>query len=221
MLFFGFLFQHYRLIDLPREVPYLDFLAPGVAVMTVLFGASQSGIGWIRDLQSGFLSRMLVTPAPPECILAGKLIADAVRLMLQASVVLLMAVILGVRLYPMPGAVIVAAVGLLLFALAFSSLSCAIALRTQAQEAMATFVHLANMPLLFTSSVLVPRRQMPAWLEEISEVNPLTLTVEALRSALLFGESPSSFATLVPLGLLVIALFLVASAQMRCTAIND
>ena len=53
---------------------------------------------------------------------------------------------------------------------------------------MATFVHLVNMPLLFTSSALVPARQMPDWLAAISRVNPLTLTVDVSRDALLFGE---------------------------------
>lgn len=57
---------------------------------------------------------------------------------------------------------------------------------------MASFVHLANMPIFFTSTALVPVKQMPAWLESIAVWNPLTLVVEPLREALLFGTSTLS-----------------------------
>lgn len=215
MLFFGFLFQRFPVGDL--GVGYLDFLAPGVSVMTVLFGASQAGIGWIRDLQTGFLPRMLSTPASPAAILAGKVLADVSRLLLQAAAVLGLALLLGVRLHPEPGA---AAGGLLcvaLFAGAFSCLSCAVALRARAQEAMATYVHLVNMPLLFTSTALVPGRHMPDWLAAVSRVNPLSLTVESWRGALLAGEIPSGLAVAILAGLLVV-LFFLALAQMRGAA---
>jgi ABC-2 type transport system permease protein len=82
---------------------------------------------------------------------------------------------------------------------------------------MATYVHLVNMPLLFTSTALVPRREMPAWLAAVAHWNPLTLTVDAWRGALLTGETPS-LATLLALAGLAVALFLLALAQMRSAA---
>ncbi|HEV7519045.1 MAG TPA: ABC transporter permease, partial [Thermoanaerobaculia bacterium] len=129
MLFFGFLFQRFPLTDLPRGLSYLDFLAPGVSVMTVLFGASQAGIGWVRDLQTGFLPRLLRTPASPAAILAGKLLADVARLLLQALAVLGLALLLGARLRLAPGAAVLGLACIALFGLAFASLSCALALR--------------------------------------------------------------------------------------------
>jgi ABC-2 type transport system permease protein len=215
MGFFGFLFQRYRLVDLGDDVAYLDFLTPGVCAMTVLFGASQSGIGWIRDLQTGFLPRMLNTPASHHALLAGKLLADVLRLLGQAVVVLLLALSLGARLSPSWGAIPLAALGLALFAAAFSSLSCALALRTRAQEAMAAFVHLVNLPILFTSTALVPVRQMPEWLAAAARWNPLTLTVDAWRGALLFGETPSVGGQLLPLAVLAAVLYAVAARGMR------
>jgi ABC-type multidrug transport system permease subunit len=95
LLFFGFLFQRYSLVDLDPGLTYLDFLVPGVCAMTVLFGASQSGIGWIRDHQTGFLERMLQTPAPPLAILGGKIFADVARLLVQAALVALLALALA------------------------------------------------------------------------------------------------------------------------------
>lgn len=215
MTFFGFLFQRYRLADLDETVAYLDFLAPGVCAMTVLFGASQSGIGWIRDLHTGFLPRILNTPASHHALLLGKVGADVLRLLLQAAMVLVLALLLGARLAPAWGAVLPAVLCLALFAAAFSSLSCALALRSRAQEAMAAFVHLVNLPILFTSTALVPVRQMPDWLAVVARLNPLTLTVDAWRGALLFGEMPSVTRQLLPLAALAGVLYSVSAREMR------
>jgi ABC transporter DrrB family efflux protein len=214
MGFFGFLFQRYR-VDFGGGVEYLDFLAPGVCAMTVLFGASQSGIGWVRDLQTGFLPRMLNTPASHHALLSGKVFADVLRLLAQALFVLLLALVLGARLSPVWSGVLPAVLCLALFATAFSSLSCALALKTRAQEAMAAFVHLVNLPVLFTSTALVPVRQMPDWLAAAARWNPLTLTVDAFRGALLFGETPSAAAQVLPLAVLAGALYAVAAREMR------
>jgi len=215
MAFFGFLFQRYRLVDLGDEVAYLDFLAPGVCAMTVLFGASQSGIGWIRDLQTGFLPRMLNTPASHHALLFGKVFADVQRLLVQALIVVVLALLLGARLSPRWAAVLPAVLCLAFFATAFSSLSCALAFRTRAQEPMAAFVHLANMPMLFTSTALVPVRQMPEWLAAAARWNPLTLTVDAWRGALLFGEMPSFTGQVLPLAVLAAVLYALAAREMR------
>jgi ABC-2 type transport system permease protein len=216
MLFFGFLFQRYQ-VALPAGMTYLDFLAPGVSAMTVLFGASQVGIGWVRDLQTGFLPRLLNTPASPVSILAGKLLADVARLVVQALVVLALAVVLGARLRTTSGSLLSGLIVLALFGAAFSALSCAIALRARAQEAMATYVHLVNMPLLFTSTALVPRREMPAWLAAAARWNPLSLAVDAWRGALLQGAPPPLTVPLT-LGLLAAALSLLTLAQTGAAA---
>ncbi|MEP7010670.1 MAG: ABC transporter permease [Acidobacteriota bacterium] len=200
MLFFGFLFHRFQL-DPSGHTTYLDYLAPGVSVMTLLFGASQSGIGWIRDLQTGFLPRLLAAPAGPAPILAGKLAADVARLVVQALVVLLLARLLGAHLLWAPAASAIALLYLALFAAAFAALSSILAFVTRSQEGMATFVHLVNMPLFFTSTALVPHRVMPDWLSAIARFNPLSVTVDAWRGALLAGENPGGFGGMALLGL--------------------
>jgi ABC-2 type transport system permease protein len=188
ILFFGFLFHRFDLGQALRGVRYLDFLVPGVCVMTVLFGASQSGIGLIRDMQTGFLQRLFASPVNPGIVLTGKLVGDVLRLLAQAVVLALLGLAVGAKLQITLAGLASTLLALGLFAIAFCSLSCLVAMRTGAQESMATFVHLVNMPLLFTSSALVPAKQMPDWLAAISRVNPLTLAVDASRDALLFGE---------------------------------
>ena len=217
MLLFGFLFERYRLESTHVELTYIDFLVPGVCCMTVLFGASQSGIELVRDLQTGFLPRMLETPADRRLIMAGKVAADVTRLLGQAVIVLALGVLLGARIYPSLSAAALAIANLVAFGVAFSSLSSSIALLTRAQESMAVFVHLVNMPLLFTSTALVPREQMPGFLSSAAAFNPLSLAVDSLRQALLFGEAPPAMHSLLPLLVIAVALFALASAALART----
>jgi ABC-2 type transport system permease protein len=207
---FGFLFHRFALGPEYAHLRYLDFLLPGVSAMTVLFGASQAGIELVRDLQTGFAQRMARSTAHPGALLAGKLAGDVSRLLLQAAGVALLGIVLGARLAPAAGPVLLAAGALALFAAAYAALSCWIALATGAQEGMAVFVHLVNMPLLFTSTALVPARQMPAWLEGVARWNPLSRVADALREALLFGRAADALPLLLPLAALAAALFLLA-----------
>lgn len=218
MLIFGFLFQRFALEGAYARLSYLEFLLPGVCAMTVLFGASQAGIELVRDLQTGFAQRMARATPHPGWMLGGKLAADVSRLLAQALVVALLGAALGARLRIDWGAVFVSALGLAAFAAAYASLSCWIALKTRAQESMAVFVHVVNMPLLFTSTALVPARQMPAWLEAVARWNPLTLVSDALRTSLLFGRMPDAARLLPPLLLLAFLCFAAARRAMAKAA---
>ena len=83
---------------------------------------------------------------------------------------------------------------------------------------MAVFVHVVNMPLLFTSTALVPTRQMPSWLESVAPWNPLTLVADGLRDALFFHRAPAPCNVLLPLALLAVFFFVVARRAMAATA---
>jgi putative heme transporter len=87
MLIFGFLFSRFTLGPEYSGYSYLDFVLPGICAMTVLFGASQAGIAIVRDLQTGFLQRMVRSSMHPAWILTGKTVAEVTRLLLQAFVV--------------------------------------------------------------------------------------------------------------------------------------
>lgn len=215
MLFFGFLMQRFPVEELPAAVDYTSFLLPGICAMTVLFGASQVGIGLIRDMQSGFLQRVLASPAPRWVLHAGKLSADGIRLLLQLVVVLGLGVLVGasVSLAVLP--LLLALLTAFFFAVAFGSLSCFLALRSRKQETMAAFVHAVNMPVFFTSTALVPQRQMPEWLAVVAAWNPLTPTVEALRGALLFQTMPSLTSQVLPMLVLAVGLSALAIWEMR------
>jgi ABC-2 type transport system permease protein len=214
MLIFGFLFHRFPLGPAYAGFSYLEFLLPGICAMTVLFGASQSGIVIVRDLQTGFLQRMVHSSMHPVWILAGKILAEVTRLLLQALVVALLGMVLGARLRIDPLALLLALVALALFALAYASLSCWVGLKTKAQKSMPVFVHVVNMPLLFTSTALVPSHQMPSWLEALARGNPLSIVANALREALLLGQIPNA-GSLLPLLAIGTFLFTLASRTIE------
>ncbi|MBC8144933.1 MAG: ABC transporter permease [bacterium] len=218
MLTFGFLFHRFTLGEQYAGLSYLDFLLPGICCMTVLFGASQSGINLVRDLQTGFVQRMVRASAHPGWLLAGMIGADVLRLLLQAIVVSVIGVVVGARLSIDLVGLFVALFALALFAFAYASLSCWIALTTKAQESMAVFVHVVNMPLLFTSTALVPSRQMPEWLQSIAQWNPLSLAAGALRDAVLFARMPDVASVIVPLLIGAVSLFVIARYAMARAA---
>jgi ABC-2 type transport system permease protein len=215
MLFFGFLFERYTLDEMPVDLQYLDFLVPGVCCMTVLFGASQAGIELIRDMQSRFLARTLATPASKTMIMAGKVLADSSRLLVQALLVLLLGLALGAQVHLSLASLALMMTSLLLFGFAFCSLSCWIALKARSQENMASFVHLVNMPMLFTSTALVPSKQMPAWLANLARFNPLSLVVDNNRAVLLPGANAEWQVQLLPLAIMAVLLFLAAVYALK------
>jgi ABC-2 type transport system permease protein len=196
MVFFGFLFQRYSVGD--SGAAYRDYLLPGICAMTVLFGASQCGVALIRDVQSGFLARMLATPAPVAALMAGKVAADVARLMAQAAVVAAVGALVGAhlhpRLLPLASSLILAVA----FAWAYASFSCWLALKTRSQEVMGVFIQAANMPILFTSTALVPSRHMPAWLSACARANPLSTVADGLRAgASGLGTGPGTWALVI------------------------
>ncbi|MEM9413360.1 MAG: ABC transporter permease [Planctomycetota bacterium] len=213
MSFFGFLFQRFPLGEMPAGVDYIDFLVPGICAMTVLVGASQSGIGLIRDMNSGFLDRLLYSPANNLALLTGKLSADVLRLVVQAFIVAIIGVLLGARLQFELIGIIYGLSCLMIFACGYALLSCWVALLTRRQETMASFVHLVNMPIFFTSTALVPAKQMPSWLQAIAAWNPLSLVVEPLRSSMVYGDLRVMVSSLTLLVAFLVLFFFLTLSQ--------
>lgn len=214
MALFGFLFERSVSLAGEIEVDYLTFVAPGIATMSLLFGASQSGISIVRDHQSGMLGRMIGTPTPAWAQLSGKLLGDGLRLTAQAAIVLVLGKLLGAHLGFHAGGLGHAAVALLALIVALASTSCLLAALARQPELMGAYVHVVNMPLLFTSSALLPRRNLPDWLVPIASHNPLTIAAESFRAVFLGSETPAAFSLGLSLGL---AMLLFASA---CAALG-
>jgi len=196
LVIFGEVMARTRMID-TGGTPYLAFLVPGVLAQSVLFIAIFNGISviWERDL--GIIHKFLASPAPRTALVLGKALGGGVRALVQAIVVLLLAVLLGVHLRWSP-LDLCGAVGLVLLgAMVFSSFSLSVACIVKTRERFMGVGQVLTMPLFFASNAIYPTSLMPGWLRVVSHLNPLTYQIDGLRALLL----PVPAAALAHIGL--------------------
>lgn len=162
---------------------YLAFITPGILVMTMLFSSLQGGSLLIFDKVLGFLNKFFALPSPRESILFGKIAFITFRGLLQSTVILVMAVLLGVRI---PGVfeLFFIYLTLALFGILFSAIASTIALMVDDHDGYSAVNSTISMPLFFASSALMPYSSMPSWLRPIAMLNPVSYAIDATRSTL-------------------------------------
>jgi ABC-2 type transport system permease protein len=169
------------------DLPYLDFLAPGVLAQSALFAAIFYGMATIRERDLGVLHAYLVSPASRASLITGKALSAGLRSLSQALVVYVLAFLLGVQLrlelLPFLGVALVIVLGSALFA----TFSLIIACIVRSQERFMGIGQILTMPLFFASSAVYPVSLMPDWLQIVAAVNPLTYMVDALRQLMVHG----------------------------------
>jgi ABC-2 type transport system permease protein len=183
LLIFGQIFSRIRAIP-TGDLSYLEFLTPGILAQSALFVAIFFGIQIIWERDAGILTKVMVTPTPRAAIVMAKAFAAGLRGLAPVVVLVPVALLLGVGITVNPLKLIAAAVALMLSAGFFSCLSMAIAGVAQTRDRLMGIGQLMTMPLFFASNALYPIDIMPAWLQVISQVNPLTYLVNALRGLL-------------------------------------
>jgi ABC-2 type transport system permease protein len=160
---------------------YLDFITPGILVLTMLGASLQGGALLMFDKILGFLQKFLAMPAPRESILFGKILFITLRGMIQTTIILVMAIILGAQ-FLNPLLLIQTYLVLFIFGILLSSVMTTVALSLEDHDSYAAFNAMIAMPLFFTSSALMPYDQMPGWLATIAHVNPVSYAIDAIRA---------------------------------------
>ena len=184
LVIFGETFN--RLHAIPTgDVPYLDFLAPGIIAQSSMFVAIFYGIQIIWERDAGVLTKLLVTPTPRSALIIGKAFAAGIRAMIQVVVVLVVSALLGVALDLNPADVLGSFAIVLMGSGFFACLSMTIAGVVLKRDRLMGIGQMITMPHFFASSALYPIAVMPAWLKALSLVNPLTYEVDALRGLLI------------------------------------
>ena len=187
---------------------YLQFVAPGVIAMTVLFSATFSGIALLWDRQFGFLKETLVAPVPRVFIMLGRTSGAATVALLQGGLVAIVCVIAGFR--PANPALIPEGIAFLaLIALVFAGLGTTIGSSLKDMQGFQMVMNFLVLPLFFLSGALYPLDNLPRVLAILTRVDPLSYGVDGLRSALIgqahFG-APLDAAVLLGLALAFICL---------------
>ncbi|HEY7588024.1 MAG TPA: ABC transporter permease [Thermoplasmata archaeon] len=174
------------------NIPYIDFMAPGILAQSVLFISIFYGIAviWERDL--GIIHKFLASPTPRTAIVLGKGLSASIRGFSQAVIIYLLALGLHVGLNWNPLALLGVFGMIVLGGVFFSTLSLVIACLVRTRERFMGIGQVLTMPLFFASNAIYPIVSMPGWLQAIARGNPLTYEVDALRS-LMLSSVPSAF----------------------------
>lgn len=186
---------------------YIQFLAPGVISMSILFTAIFSGIELIWDRQFGFLKETLVAPVPRILIMAGRTLGGATVALFQGLIVVVICLLAGFRITS-AGQLPMAFLYMVLVAVMFTALGTAIASVLSDFQGFQLVMNFLVMPIFFLSGALFPLTGLPKALEIIAQLDPLTYGVDGLRGALI---GLGHFSAVMDFGVLaVIASVLVA-----------
>jgi ABC-2 type transport system permease protein len=131
------------------------------------------------------LTKLMVTPTPRAALISGKAFAAGVRSVVQATVIVVLAAVLGVTLTDNPLRLLATAAVVVLGSAFFSCLSMTIAGLALSRDRLMGIGQAITMPLFFSSNALYPERLMPGWLQAVSRGNPLSYEVDALRGLLI------------------------------------
>ncbi len=163
---------------------YIQFVAPGVVGMSILFTAIFSGIGLLFDRQFGFLKETLVAPVPRIIVMIGRTLGGATVAMIQGTLIFAVCVIAGFR--PVNWATVpLAFVFMALTAIVFCGLGTAIGSLLQDMQGFQLIMNFIVMPIFFLSGALFPLTNLPKILDIATKLDPLSYGVDGLRGALI------------------------------------
>jgi ABC-2 type transport system permease protein len=184
LLLFGALFQ--TVTDIPGfgSEDYIQFLAPGVVMMTAFFTSGWSGMPMIEDLERGVVDRFLVSPVRRTSLITGRLVQAALQIVIQTVIIVGLAIATGAEFSNGVGGVVVLMGIAILLGGSFGALSNGLALLARREETLIALMQFLMLPLSFVSVTFMQKDLMPDWMQTASGFNPVNWAVEAGREAL-------------------------------------
>lgn len=199
LLLFGELFK--RVVEIPgfQGGSYIDFLTPGVAVLTAVMSAGWNGMGFIEDMRRGVLDRVLVAPMWRGALNAGSLLYAILTIALQVLIIIGIGLAAGATFENGVGGVAILVLVACLLGGSVAALSNALALVAKERETLIGAVTFITLPVTFLSTTFMPPELIPEWVRSITRFNPVNWAVEAGRSATSHGTDWSLVLTRVGL----------------------
>jgi ABC transporter DrrB family efflux protein len=186
---------------------YADFLIPGIIVQNIAFGGFVTALGLNEDLHKGLIDRFRSLPMSRAAVLAGRTLADVVTNGLSATILVITGLLIGFSFHTGVAECLAGFGLLLLFGYAFSWVFAWVGMLVTSPEAANSVGFIAIFPLTFISSAFVPVQSMPSVLRTFAEVNPFTLTVNAMRSLWLGAPAGNNVWGAIVWALAILAVF--------------
>lgn len=191
-------------------------LTPALVIQTGLFGAIYVGFSIVAELRAGVVERQRVTPASRGALLTGRVLKDMVVLVVQALVLVGVAMAaFGVR--PDPLGVVLSVLLIAVMAAGLAAASYALGLWAKSEDVLASVLNSLAVPLMLLSGILLPLSVGPGWLRTIGKVNPFSHTVDAARALFRgdFGASEVYLGTGLTLAVAAVAMLIGARSFTR------
>ncbi len=188
LVLFGALFQNVPAGLFGESRNYGQFLGAGIIVFTAFGGALNAGLPVMFDREFGFLNRFLVAPlASRYSIVVASAIFIAALSLVQTAAILALSAVLGAGFPNLPGLVLVLGIVMTLV-LGVTALSLGLTFALPGHIELIAVIFVTNLPLLFSSTALVPLDFMPQWLQVVASLNPLTYAIEPIRYVYLHSD---------------------------------
>ena len=163
-------------------ISYIQFVTPGIIVMNVLYDAGYSGMSVVEDIRYGVFNKILSAPTNKLAIVLGNLFASAVSILIQVTIIYLIAYGLGFKFKGNIGDVLIMLVAIILLSLGVAGCSKALAFATRQDDPVVIIVNFITMPLIFLSTILLSKDILPPWAIKLSLFNPLEYAVRIVRT---------------------------------------
>jgi ABC-2 type transport system permease protein len=195
---------------------YLTYLTPGIVILNAMTSATLSGVSMVNDLNSGFLSKMLLTQVSRPAILLGRLLTDVSVALLQSIITIIVAIGMGVTIATgIPGILLILAT-VAFFELALSGIFLAIGMRSRKTETISAIGGVLFFPLIFVSSAMFPTSFFPSWAQTISAYNPVSYASDVARGLVQGGLTGSTLVSAyVAIGLIALVTITATLYQFR------
>jgi ABC-2 type transport system permease protein/oleandomycin transport system permease protein len=176
-------------IQAPGSGGYVNYLMPGIIAQTAAFATFATAIALAQEATKGVIDRFRAMPMARSAVLAGRLIADSIRMLIVILVIIGVGYAVGFRFQNG----VAGAIGMVLLAEAFGVTVCAVSafigLAIKDEESVQAFGLIWLFPLTFVSSAFVPIQTMPSWLQAFANNQPVTLVINAMRALALGGTN--------------------------------
>ncbi|WP_086729183.1 ABC transporter permease [Streptomyces carpinensis] len=184
LFLFGSLFK--KVVELGGfgTTTYLDYLVPGVVVMSALSSNMWAGMGTLEEMQRGTLNRFLTTPVSRAALMNGNVVNNGLVTALQSVIIVLLGLLGGADYPGGVGGVAVLVLASVLLGTVFGALSNALGMLVRERESIIGINTFLLLPLTFLSSAFMAPSQMPSWMRHVADFNPLDWAMVAGRSAM-------------------------------------
>jgi ABC-2 type transport system permease protein len=217
LLLFGPLFKSIANIPGFQATSYIQFLTPGVVIMTAFFSGGWNGMATIDDLNRGVIDRLLVSPLRRSSFFIGHVLQTSVSIVIQAAIIVVLGYALGAHYVNGALGLLVLFTAAILLGGALNAVSNGLALIFRREETLIATLNVFMLPLTFLSSAFMQQSLIPHWMRVGARFNPLNWAVIASREAISSGTDWNSVGTHLGLlaGLLVLCMaFAMASVRI-------